>query len=302
MMAIRRARAPRRARPRRASSSPRGGSDRSASARSPRPSSELVPSRRTTSGTSIAVFAEASMIPLAISSQRVMPPKMLNRIALTFVVGGDHLERVDDRVGLRAAPGVEEVRGLAARLSHHVERRHAEPGAVAEDADVAAELHVGEPLLLGHPLLRVLGGAIPKLGELLVPVQGAVVDRDLRVEGDDLAVRGDDQRVDLDQGRVLGDRDLVQLEQQLPDGGGHVLVDVGVDRELPRGLGGEAPRRARCGAERGPTDRPRRSPRCPSLPFATASPGASSRIGRGSPTRSTRRRSWTPPPPIPRGP
>ena len=134
------------------------------------------------------------MIPLAISSQRVIPPKMLNRIALTFVVRGDHLERVDDRVRLRAAAGVEEVRGLAARLGDHVERRHAEPGAVAEDADVAAELHVGEPLLLRHPLLRILGGAVPKLGELLVPVEGAVVDRHLRVERDDLAVGGDDQR------------------------------------------------------------------------------------------------------------
>ena len=146
------------------------------------------------------------MIPLAISSQRVMPPKMLNRIALTLSIGGDHLERVDDRVGLRAAAGVEEVGGLAARLGDDVERRHAEPGAVAEDADVAAELDVGEALLLGHRLLRVLGRLVGELGELGVAVERVAVDRRLRVERDDAAVVGDDQRVDLDQRRVLGRR------------------------------------------------------------------------------------------------
>ena len=118
-------------------------------------------------------------------------------------VRGDHLERVDDRLGLRAAAGVEEVRGLAARLGDDVERRHAEAGAVAEDADVAAELDVGEALLLGHRLLRVLGGLVGELGELGVAEERVAVDRRLRVERDDLAVGGDDQRVDLDQGRVL---------------------------------------------------------------------------------------------------
>src|SRR5215213_5965620 len=57
---------------------------RSASARIRSPSSELVPSRRTTSGIPRSICWEAVTIPLAISSQRVMPPKMLKRIALTF--------------------------------------------------------------------------------------------------------------------------------------------------------------------------------------------------------------------------
>ena len=39
-----------------------------------------------------------------------------------LLVGQDHLDRRDDRVGLRAAAGVEEVRRPAARLGDHVER------------------------------------------------------------------------------------------------------------------------------------------------------------------------------------
>ena len=142
------------------------------------------------------------MIPLATSSQRVMPPKMLKRIAVDLLVGGDHLERVDDRVGLGAAAGVEEVGGVAAGLGDDVEGGHAEPGAVAEDADVAVELDVGEALLLRHLLLRVLDRDVLELGEVLVAEERRVVDRHLRVERDHVPVLGDHQRVDLDQGRV----------------------------------------------------------------------------------------------------
>ena len=94
-------------------------------------------------------------------------------------------------------------------------------------------------LLLRHLLLGILGGAVAQLGQLLVPVEGAVVDRHLRVERDHLAVGGDDQRVDLDQGRVLGERDLVQLDQQLRHLVGRVLIDPGVHRHLAPKLAGE---------------------------------------------------------------
>ena len=57
---------------------------RSASASSFWPSSSLVPFRRTTNGTVGFTCANASIRPLATSSQRVMPPKMLNSTALTF--------------------------------------------------------------------------------------------------------------------------------------------------------------------------------------------------------------------------
>ena len=191
---------------------------RSASASSRRPSTSFVPSSRTTNGTVGLTCSNASMRPLATSSQRVMPPKMLNRTALTFVVGQDHLDRRDDRVGLRAAAGVEEVRGRAADLGDDVERRHHEPGAVAEDADVAVELDVGQPALLGHLLLRVLGAtgcAAPRSpGWRNSALPSSVT---FASSARQLALGRDDQRVDLDEHRVLGHERVVELGQHRAD-------------------------------------------------------------------------------------
>ena len=64
---------------------------------------------------------------------------------LDLRVGEHHLDGGRDRLGVRAAARVEEVRRLAARLRDDVERAHHEPGAVAEDADVAVELDVLQP-------------------------------------------------------------------------------------------------------------------------------------------------------------
>ena len=49
-----------------------------------RPSSALVPSRRITIGARRSTAASASTMPLATSSPRVMPPKMLTKIERTF--------------------------------------------------------------------------------------------------------------------------------------------------------------------------------------------------------------------------
>src|SRR6185312_10587523 len=57
---------------------------RLASASSARPSLSFVPSRRTTKGTVGLIRLNASISPRATSSQRVMPPKMLNSTALTL--------------------------------------------------------------------------------------------------------------------------------------------------------------------------------------------------------------------------
>ncbi len=72
-----------------------------ASCSSLRPSTSLVPSRRTTIGTSTSSWSSASRMPRATSSQRVMPPKMLNRTASTL--GSERMTsmRRDDLVGLR---------------------------------------------------------------------------------------------------------------------------------------------------------------------------------------------------------
>ena len=50
-----------------------------------RPSSALVPSKRTTIGSTKPTFSIACRIPFAIRSHRTMPPKMLTKIALTFL-------------------------------------------------------------------------------------------------------------------------------------------------------------------------------------------------------------------------
>src|SRR5215217_511688 len=69
-----------------------------ASERILRPASSFVPSRRTTKGTSGLILSNASTRPLATSSQRVIPPKMLNRTAVTF-----SLERITSTASTMAS-------------------------------------------------------------------------------------------------------------------------------------------------------------------------------------------------------
>ena len=85
-----------------------------------------------------------------------MPPKMLNSTALTF-----GSERITSTALVIASafeppPASRKFAGRAAGLGDDVERAHHEPGAVAEDADVAVELDVGQAALVRHLLLRVL--------------------------------------------------------------------------------------------------------------------------------------------------
>src|SRR4051794_34373889 len=152
---------------------------------------------------------------------------------LDLRVGQDALDRRDDRVGLRSAAGVEEVRRRAADLGDHVERRHDEPGAVAEDADVAVELDVRQPALLGHLLLRVLGRRVAQRRVLGMAERRVVVERDLRVERAQLALGRDDQGVDLDEHGVLGRERLVELGDHRPRRADEVLGDARVERQAP---------------------------------------------------------------------
>ena len=153
----------------------------------------------------------------------------------------DHLERVDDALGAAAAAEVAEVRGLAAGDDHDVDRRHREPGAVAEDADRAVELDVGDALLARERLERVGGARVAELRDVGMTVERAVVDRELRVERLHLAVGRHDQRVDLGQHRVGLDEAAIEL---LDDRGDLLLlgriVDAGAVDEPPRDPGLEA--------------------------------------------------------------
>ena len=149
-----------------------------------------------------------------------------------LLVGEDHFDGGDDRVGLRAAAGVEEVRRAPARLRHHVERGHHQPGAVAEDPDVTVELDVRQPALGRHPLLLVLGGPVAQGRVRGMAEERVVVERDLGVERTHGALRRDDQRIDLDQQCFLGHERCVQLRQHVAERAYEIAVDAGREREL----------------------------------------------------------------------
>ena len=117
-----------------------------------------------------------------------MPPKMLNSTALTF-----GSERITSTALVIASafeppPASRKFAGAPPAWATTSSVRHHEPGAVAEDADVAVELDVGQAALLGHLLLRVLAAGVAQLGVVGVAEERVVVERDLGVERRDLAV------------------------------------------------------------------------------------------------------------------
>ena len=100
---------------------------------------------------------------------------------------------------------------LLAGIGHDVQRRHDQPGAVSDDADLTVELDVVQVVLLGLELQRVGGVTVLELGVTGLPKVGVPVERHLAVQRQDLVVGGAHQRVDLDQSGVLADEDLPQL-------------------------------------------------------------------------------------------
>ena len=140
---------PRRA-PRRRARRPRPSSPRCAGSVDPprpagaRPSAPLVPSRRTTNGTSGLRCGERLDQPAGDLVAPRDPAEDVEEDGPDPLIGEDHLDRRGDRLGLGPAAGVEEVGRRAAVEGDEVERRHHEAGAVAEDPDVAVELDVGQ--------------------------------------------------------------------------------------------------------------------------------------------------------------
>ena len=99
-------------------------------------------------------------MPLATSSQAVMPPNTLTKTLLTAGSDSTISRPLAITAARRAAADVEEVgradpAELLARVRDHVQRRHDQAGAVADDADRAVELDVVEVALLGPLLQRV---------------------------------------------------------------------------------------------------------------------------------------------------
>ena len=142
---------------------------------------------------------------------------MLKKIDLHLRVARDDLESVDDSLGVPTPSEVAEVRRPATDERHDVDGRHGQAGAVAEDSDLAVELHVRDTLLAGQRLERVGCGDVAHLGDRGLPEQRIVVDRELRVERPHFSLRRHDQRVDLAEHRVAPDEGLVELSHDRRD-------------------------------------------------------------------------------------
>jgi hypothetical protein len=78
----------------------------------------------------------ASTMPVAITLQSMIPPKMFTKIPFTFGSPRMILNACDDLVLGGAAADVEEVGRVAAEVLDDVHRAHREPGAVDQARDV----------------------------------------------------------------------------------------------------------------------------------------------------------------------
>ena len=131
------------------------------------PSSTFVPSSRTTSGTCRLTSRAAATTPSAITSQRMMPPKMLTRMPSTLASDRMILKAAVTRSRVRAAADVEEVRRLPAVELDDVHGRHGEAGTVDHAADLAVELDVVEAVARRLELRGVLLRFVAQLLDVL---------------------------------------------------------------------------------------------------------------------------------------
>src|SRR5690606_19690906 len=154
-----------------------------------RPSSALLPSRRTTTGTDTPTSDTAPMMPSAIMSQRTMPPKMLISTAFTLVsermilnasvtrslVAPPPTSRKVREHGLgwlgHALPGggganVRAVGGGGAVPLPAVPAGPGQAGAVDHGADIASQSHIGESPLAGPRLGGIVLARVMPLTQL----------------------------------------------------------------------------------------------------------------------------------------
>ena len=146
------------------------------SARSRRPSSTLVPSRRTTSGTLeldlLGRRDDAAGDHVAAHDAA----EDVDQDALHAGVGEQDPEGRGHPLLGGAAAHVQEVGRLAAVVLDDVHGGHGQAGAVDHAADVAVELDVVEVELGGLHLERLLLVEVAQLGDVLVAEQGVVVE------------------------------------------------------------------------------------------------------------------------------
>ena len=201
-------------------------------ARISRPCSALVPSRRMTIGARNSTRRIASTIPLATSSPRVMPPKMLMKIDFTLWSKLITSSAAAITSALAPPPMSRKLDACAPDLVDDVERRHRQPGPVGDDPHRTLEPDVLQVVLAGEllALVELLRGA--ELVPLRMAEGGVVVEADLGVEGVHTAVRSQDQRVDLGEVAVALCEAAVELYEHVGDTIDGDVVDPGVDCRL----------------------------------------------------------------------
>ncbi len=131
-----------------------------------------------------------------------MPPKMLKKIAFTC---GSRVITSSASTTPWASPPPPRSQKFAGRPPAKVTTSTVDidsPAPLPQHADLAVQLHVGDVLLARERLERVGRLQVAHLGDVGMPVERVVVDRELRVERLDPAVGRHDQRVDLAQHRV----------------------------------------------------------------------------------------------------
>ena len=140
------------------------------------PAATLLPSSRTTSGSFKPVSFTAATMPVAMTLQSMMPPKMFTRIPFTFGSLQNDLERRRDLFLARAAADIEEVRRAAAEMLDDVHRGHGQAGAVDEAGDAAVELDVIQVELAGFDFQRRFLGEIAHRLNVLVAIKRVVIE------------------------------------------------------------------------------------------------------------------------------
>jgi hypothetical protein len=160
-------------------------------------------------------------------------PEDVDEDRLDIRVLGDNSERRDDASGVVDGGDVEEVGGLAAGELDSVHGGHGKSGAVDNAADAAVELDVvGDAGFLRPNLQRVLLVDVAELCEVLVAVEGVVVEVELGVGREEAAVLGDDERVDLGEGPVALGEGGVKAADELCPGAHHVAAQADRGREV----------------------------------------------------------------------
>src|SRR6184192_1302288 len=161
-----------------------------------RPSSTLVPARRTTRGTATRTSWTAWTTPAATQSQRLMPANTFTRIALTLRSESTNRNAAATRSGLAPPPMSRKLAGSPPEC-YHVHGRHGQARPVDDAPDVAVQGDVVQPVLRRVGLPRVLLRVVPQLGHIGPAEHRIVVETHLYVEGEDMAVLDDDERIEL---------------------------------------------------------------------------------------------------------